>query len=91
MRVPVVSWSRRCGSGPIGLEADQQRGAEEAREAERRRIAREMHDGLAHRLSLLSVHAGALEFRADAPPEEISRAAGVVRACAAAALASCAR
>jgi signal transduction histidine kinase len=68
------------------LEADQQRSAEEAREAERRRMAREMHDVLAHRLSLLSVHAGALEFRPDAPPAEISRAAGVVRASAAAAL-----
>ena len=43
------------------LEADQQHAAEQAREAERRRIAREMHDVLAHRLSLLSVHAGALE------------------------------
>ena len=37
--------------------------------AERNRIAREMHDVLAHRLSLLSLHAGALEFRPDAPPE----------------------
>jgi signal transduction histidine kinase len=68
------------------LEADQQRSAEEAREAERRRIAREMHDVLAHRLSLLSVHAGALEFRPDAPPGEISGAAAVIRASAAAAL-----
>jgi signal transduction histidine kinase len=68
------------------LEADQQRSAEQAREAERRRIAREMHDVLAHQLSLLSVHAGALEFRPDAPPGEISRAAAVIRASAAAAL-----
>jgi signal transduction histidine kinase len=68
------------------LEADQQRSAEEAREAERRRIAGEMHDVLAHRLSLLSLHAGALEFRPDAPPGEISRAAGVIRASASAAL-----
>ena len=68
------------------LEADQQRSAEQAREAERRRIAREMHDVLAHRLSLLSVHAGALEFRPDAPPGEITRAAAVIRASAAAAL-----
>ena len=68
------------------LEADLQRGAEQAREAERRRIAREMHDVLAHRLSLLSVHAGALEFRPDAPPGEITRAAAVIRASAAAAL-----
>jgi signal transduction histidine kinase len=68
------------------LAADQQRSAEQAREAERRRIAREMHDVLAHRLSLLSVHAGALEFRPDAPPEEIAGAAAVIRASAAAAL-----
>jgi signal transduction histidine kinase len=33
------------------------------RREERERIAREMHDVLAHRISLLSVHAGALEFR----------------------------
>jgi len=68
------------------LEAEQQRSAELAREAERRRIAREMHDVLAHRLSLLSVHAGALEFRPDAPAAEISEAAGVIRTSAAAAL-----
>ncbi|RCK68757.1 histidine kinase [Desertihabitans brevis] len=34
-----------------------------ARRDERTQIAREMHDVLAHRISLLSVHAGALEFR----------------------------
>lgn len=34
-----------------------------ARAAERQSIAREMHDTLAHRLSLLSVHAGALAYR----------------------------
>ena len=63
-----------------------ERGEAAAREAERRRIAREMHDVLAHRVSLLSVHAGALEFRPDAPPEEIAEAAGVIRASAHAAL-----
>ncbi|MGH3191524.1 MAG: sensor histidine kinase [Streptosporangiaceae bacterium] len=45
-----------------------------------------MHDVLAHRLSLLSVHAGALEFRPDARPAEIAQAAGVIRTSAAAAL-----
>lgn len=68
------------------LEADQQRAAEQAREAERRRIAREMHDVLAHRLSLLSVHAGALEFHPDAPAEQIASAAAVIRTSASAAL-----
>jgi signal transduction histidine kinase len=38
-----------------------------------------MHDVLGHRLSLLSVHAGALEFRPDAPAEEVARAAKVIR------------
>jgi signal transduction histidine kinase len=64
------------------VEAEQRLHIEQAREAERRRIAREMHDVLAHRVSLLSLHAGALEFRPDAPPEEIAEAAGVIRATA---------
>ncbi|WP_344079911.1 sensor histidine kinase [Luedemannella helvata] len=62
------------------VEAEQQLRVAEARQSERNRIAREMHDVLAHRLSLLSLHAGALELRPDAAPEEIARAAGVVRA-----------
>ncbi|MEU5536934.1 histidine kinase [Streptomyces sp. NPDC020362] len=53
--------------------------AERAQRLAREAIAREMHDVLAHRLTLLSVHAGALEFRPDAPREEIVRAAGVIR------------
>jgi signal transduction histidine kinase len=61
------------------LESEQRLRVQQAQEAERRRIAREMHDVLAHRLSLLSVHAGALEFRPDAPPEEVAEAAGVIR------------
>ncbi|RKQ87752.1 signal transduction histidine kinase [Solirubrobacter pauli] len=67
-------------------EAEQRAHVEAAREAERRRIASEMHDVLAHRLSLLSVHAGALEFRPDASREEIEQAAGVIRATATEAL-----
>ncbi|MBQ1074868.1 sensor histidine kinase [Micromonospora sp. C31] len=67
-------------------EAEQQLRVAQARHLERTRIAREMHDVLAHRISLLSLHAGALEFRPDAPPEEVARAAGVIRGSAHAAL-----
>src|SRR4051794_30101692 len=69
-----------------GLEAEQSLRLEQARRAERTRIAREMHDVLAHRVSLLSVHAGALEFNSGAPPEDVAAAAGVIRETAHAAL-----
>jgi signal transduction histidine kinase len=61
-------------------EAEQARRVSEARMLERTRIAREMHDVLAHRLSLLATYAGALEYRPDAPPERLAEAAGVIRA-----------
>ncbi|NEU36621.1 histidine kinase, partial [bacterium LRH843] len=51
-----------------------------ARTAERTRIAREMHDVLAHRLSMVSLHAGALAHRRTASPDEIRDALEVVRA-----------
>ncbi|MFF4754546.1 sensor histidine kinase [Streptomyces sp. NPDC002514] len=60
-------------------EAEARLRAERAQRLAREAIAREMHDVLAHRLTLLSVHAGALEFRPDAPREEVERAAGVIR------------
>lgn len=50
-----------------------------ARAAERNRIAREMHDVLAHRLSLVALHAGALEYRADLDPTQVRETAAVVR------------
>ncbi|MFI6743053.1 sensor histidine kinase [Nonomuraea sp. NPDC050451] len=60
-------------------EAEQGRRVAEARMAERRRLAREMHDVLAHRLSLVATHAGALEYRPHSSPDQLARAAGVVR------------
>ncbi|MFD0823886.1 sensor histidine kinase, partial [Micromonospora zhanjiangensis] len=61
------------------LEAEQGLRVEQARLTERNRIAREMHDVLAHRLSLISLHAGALEIRTDARPQETALAAGAIR------------
>ncbi|MEU6700513.1 histidine kinase [Pseudonocardia sp. NPDC046786] len=52
---------------------------EQARIAERRRIAGEMHDRLGHRLSLLSVHAGALALRTDLSAETVRESAQVLR------------
>jgi signal transduction histidine kinase len=82
----IVAWgmllrSRRQTQGERRgrKQAEQQLRAEQIRYAERTRIAREMHDVLAHRISLLSLHAGGLEIRPDAPPEEIARAAAVIR------------
>jgi signal transduction histidine kinase len=71
----LVSFAERARRA----EADLQARIKEARRLERTRLAREMHDVLAHRISLISLHAGALEFRPDASTEEIARAAGVIR------------
>ncbi|MBN8866389.1 MAG: sensor histidine kinase [Solirubrobacterales bacterium] len=60
-------------------EADRDARLAQARANERTRIAREMHDVLAHRISLVALNAGALEYRPDASPEEVARAASVVR------------
>jgi signal transduction histidine kinase len=62
-----------------GLEREREHAVVEARRGERRRIAREMHDVLAHRVSLLSLHAGALQFRPDAPRKDIEAAASTIR------------
>jgi signal transduction histidine kinase len=76
----LVGWGELWREHNRRARAEQASRVAEARAAERASIAREMHDVLAHRLSLLATYAGALEYRPDAPPEQLARAAGVVRA-----------
>ncbi|WP_147458884.1 sensor histidine kinase [Micromonospora sp. BL4] len=56
------------------LEREQEARADRIRAEERTRIAREMHDVVAHRVSLIVVHAGALEVTAT-DPETVESAA----------------
>ncbi|MDM8083983.1 histidine kinase [Cellulomonas cellasea] len=59
-------------------EREQALRAEAARDAERTRIAREMHDVLAHRISLVAMHAGALTYRTDLTPAETAGTAAII-------------
>ncbi len=52
--------------------------AEWARNEERTRIAREMHDVVAHRVSLMVVHAAALQAVARKDPEKAVKNAALV-------------
>jgi signal transduction histidine kinase len=67
-------------------EAEQEARAEAARLAERTRIAREMHDVLAHRISLIALHAGGLEITDRPRPEMTRQTAGLIRETARSAL-----
>lgn len=65
-RVEVRSLRDRAESA----EREQAARAAQARTLERNRIAREMHDVLAHRISLVAMQAGVLDHRGDLPAEE---------------------
>jgi signal transduction histidine kinase len=60
-------------------EREQGRRVEQARATERARIAREMHDVLAHRISLIAMHSGALAYRDDLPREQVREIASTLR------------
>ncbi|MDQ1378388.1 MAG: hypothetical protein QOE15_2561, partial [Acidimicrobiaceae bacterium] len=60
-------------------EAEQRMLAEQARTSERTRIAREMHDVLAHKISLVALHAGGLELKPDQPAESVRETAILLR------------
>ncbi|MFC7487280.1 sensor histidine kinase [Knoellia sp. CPCC 206453] len=59
-------------------EREQQARMAQAQAAERTRIAREMHDVLAHRISLVAMHAGALTYRTDLSAAEQATAARAI-------------
>ncbi|MFJ3405342.1 sensor histidine kinase [Promicromonospora sp. NPDC090134] len=74
-RALVTSLRERAAAAEVEAQLRAERSEREARQS----IAREMHDVLGHRLSLLSVHAGALAYARTAPPDDVGRAAEVVR------------
>src|SRR4051812_18062061 len=85
----LVSWGMYVGSRRELIwtlrtraeqaEAEQELRLGQARGTERARIAREMHDVLAHRISQISLHAGALAFRDGLSAEQMRASAGVIQ------------
>lgn len=74
-RAMLVHWVERAER------AERERAliAERTRSEERARIAREMHDSVAHQVSLVVVHAGALEVVARNDPEKAASAAATIQ------------
>ncbi|GGM88473.1 hypothetical protein GCM10011609_26530 [Lentzea pudingi] len=63
----------------LTAEREQALTARVARDAERNRIAREMHDVLAHRISMVALHAGALTYREDLDRRQTAAAAHTIQ------------
>ncbi len=85
----LVRWRRIVATAESAIEVERaasgRLGDEVARRQERERIAREVHDALGHRLSLLTLHAGALEANADGDTR-VGQSARLVRESATAAV-----
>jgi signal transduction histidine kinase len=60
-------------------EAERRLRDDQARAAERTRIAHEMHDLLAHKVSLIALHAGALELTAAGSAPRLTESAALIR------------
>ncbi|MDL9938810.1 histidine kinase [Gordonia sp. ABSL1-1] len=71
----LANWRERA----LSSEAEQQAKVNEARSVERARIAREMHDVLAHRISVVSMTAGALAYRTDLSGDEVRATAKTIQ------------
>lgn len=61
------------------LESSRSAQVHQARVSERAEIAREMHDVLAHRISLVALHSGALAYREDIPADQVRETAQLIR------------
>ena len=87
--VAVLGWGAYVGSRRELLwtlknraeraEAEQELRAAQARTNERARIAREMHDVLAHRISQVTMHASALAFRTDLDAGQMRASATIIQ------------
>ncbi|WP_229053746.1 sensor histidine kinase [Aeromicrobium sp. Leaf350] len=85
----IIAWGMYVGSRRELLgtlreraetaESEQAARVAQARTGERTRIAREMHDVLAHRISTVTMHAGALTYREDLTPAQMRETAGVIQ------------
>ena len=94
--VAIMGWgsyigSRRQWSWQLRMraeraEAEQELRAREAQATERQRIAREMHDVLAHRISQISMRAGALAYRTDLDADALRQGSADIQGTANAAL-----
>ncbi|TDO57523.1 signal transduction histidine kinase [Kribbella sp. VKM Ac-2571] len=60
-------------------EAERELRSEQARLGERARIAQEMHDVLAHKVSLIALHAGGLEVNPSVGPDKVEGSARLIR------------
>ncbi|MEV5961828.1 histidine kinase [Kribbella sp. NPDC051952] len=60
-------------------EAERELRSEQARLGERARIAQEMHDVLAHKVSLIALHAGGLEVNPAVGPDKVEGSAKLIR------------
>lgn len=74
-RSTTVAWRDRA----VLAEQESASRVARAQADERARIAREMHDVLAHRISLIAMHAGALAYRPDLPREQVQATAELLR------------
>lgn len=81
-RILLAQLQQRAEQAESGRAAAQ----EQARRAERTRIAREMHDIVAHKISLVAMHAGALEVNPNLERAQVQDSAGLIRETATTAL-----